>query len=59
MNPKLNFFWLANKAFAGHSALTLGGLVWAWLVAQDLLAGVMVVLWGLAFIVWLEWCHGG
>lgn len=59
MNPTSThpLFWLANRVFAAHSALTVLGLLWALLVGQALLSAFFAVLWLLAAVVWSEWKH--
>lgn len=51
-------FYLADKSFAIHTLITLLGLGWALLVRQGGLAGVLVLLWLLALVMWLEWRNG-
>ena len=48
-------FWLANRILIVHTLLTLLGIVWAEISRQWLLAGIMLVLWLLAFRLWAEW----
>jgi hypothetical protein len=51
------FFWLANKAFALHTLLSL--IVCFGLFLSDLpaAAGGIIILWFLTAVVWQEWKH--
>jgi len=55
MNATRRFFWLADKVFALHTALSI---VAALLSFNDLLAlACVVVLWLMTLAIWQEWKH--
>ena len=50
---------LADRVLLLHSAITLLAMLWALLISQAWLSGAVLVQWVLAFVIWLEFKHGG
>lgn len=56
MNATQRFFWMADKVFALHTALSIIALL---LSLNNLLAFLCVIaLWLMTFAIWQEWKHG-
>lgn len=58
MRNNKSIFWLANKAFLAHSLLTLVGIGWAVVIQQVVLLVLLIGIWVMNLVLWLEWTKG-